>query len=109
MLHPAVGMFGCRARVIIKALTLECRTKQNADLGRQVLLLTVLITILLIPQVVTVPTLTPLIPQAHTAPILTAPILLILPAPTKWSPCSARAVISCITILPTPRFTATAK
>ena len=67
--------------------------KQNADLGRLVLLPTVLI--------VTLPALTARIPTVH--------ILLILPALTKWSPCLAPAVISCITILPTPRFTATAK
>ena len=41
------------------------------------------------------------IPTAHTP--------LILPAPTKWFLCLAPAVISCTTILPTLRFTATAK
>ena len=83
--------------------------KQNADLGRLVLL-------------PTVPTLTPLtlqalIPHKHILPILPALIAriptahtpLILPALTKWFLCLARAVISCITILPTPPFTATAR
>ena len=70
--------------------------KQNADLGRLVLLPTVLIVTLLTPQ-------------ALTARIPTVHILLILPALTKWSPCLARAAISCITILPTPPFTATAR
>ena len=73
--------------------------KQNADLGRRVLLLTVLLVTLLILQVL----------QAHTAPTLTVLILLILPVLTKWSPCLAPAAISCTTILPTPPFTATAK
>ena len=67
--------------------------KQNADLGRLVLLPTVLI--------VTLPALTARIPTVH--------IHLILPALTKWFLCLAPAVISCTTILPTPRFTATAK
>ena len=73
--------------------------KQNADLGRRVLLLTVLPVTLLILQVL----------QAHTAPTLTVLILLILPVLTKWSPCLAPAAIICTTILPTPPFTATAK
>ena len=109
MLHLAPGIFGCRARVIIKALISACRTKQNAGPGRRALLLTVLTVTLLTPQALTAPILTVLTHQAHIVPILTVLILLILPAPTKWFPCSARAVISCITILPTPRFTATAK
>ena len=91
MLHLAPGIFGCRARAIIKALISACRTKRNAGPGRRALLLTVLTH------------------QAHIVPILTVLILLILPAPTKWFLCSAQAAISCITILPTPRFTATAK
>ena len=70
--------------------------KQNADLGRLVLLPTVLIVTLLTPQALTVR-------------ILTAHILLILPALTKWFLCSAPAAISCITILPTPPFIATAR
>ena len=49
------------------------------------------------------------IPQALILRIPTAHTPLILPAPTKWFLCLAQAVISCITILPTPRFTATAK
>jgi len=70
--------------------------KQNADLGRLVLLPTVLIVTLL-----TLPALTARIPTVH--------IHLILPALTKWFLCLAPAVISCITILPTPPFTATAR
>ena len=83
--------------------------KQNADLGRRALLLIVPTLTLLIPQVVIVPTLTPRTLQALTARILTVLTPLILPALTKWSPCLARAAISCITILPTPPFTATAR
>ena len=83
--------------------------KQNAGLGRQALLPTVLTIILLIPPALTLHIPIPRTLQAHTAPTPTAHIPLILPAPTKWSPCSAPAVISCTTILPIPRFTATAK
>ena len=83
--------------------------KQNADLGRQVLLPTVLTVTLLIPQapILHIPIL--LILPALTAPIHTVHIPLILPALTKWFLCSAPVVILCITILPTPPFTATAK
>ena len=83
--------------------------RQSAGHGHPVLLPTALTVTLLTPQVVTVPTITPLIHQALTARIPTVHILLILPALTKWSPCLARAAISCTTILPTPPFTATAK
>ena len=65
MLHLTPGIFGCLARVIIKTLTLECRTKQNAGPGRRVLL----------PTVLTVTLLT------HQAPILHMVTLLILQAP----------------------------
>ena len=109
MLHPVPGIFGCREREITTAKILACRTRRNAGPGRRALLLTVLTVTLLTPQA--------LIPHIHillilpalTARILTVRILLILLAPTKWSPCLARAVISCTTILPILRFTATAK
>ena len=96
MLHLALGIFGCRERVIITAKISACRTKQNADLGRRALLLIV-------------PTLTLLILPALTVRIPTVHTPLILPALTKWFLCLAPAVISCITILPTPPFTATAR
>ena len=83
--------------------------KQNADLGRRVLLPTVLTVTLLIHQALTLHIPIPLTPQAHIVPILTVLIPLILPAPTKWFLCSAPAAISCITILPTPPFIATAR
>ena len=109
MLHPVPGIFGCREREITTAKILACRTRRNAGPGRRALLLTVLTVTLLTPQALTAPILTVLTHQAHIVPILTVLILLILPAPTKWSPCLARAAISCTTILPTPPFTATAK
>ena len=77
MLHLAPGIFGCRARVIIKALISACRTKQNAGPGRRALLLTVLTVTLLTPQALTAPILTVLTHQALTLHI---PIPLILPA-----------------------------
>ena len=109
MLPRLAGIFGWREREITTAKILECRMKQNADLGRQVLLPTVLTVTPLIPQALIphihilriLPALTVRIPTAHTP--------LILPAPTRWFLCSAQAVILCITILPTPPFTATAR
>ena len=84
MLLRLAEIFGHRTPEIPKALISACRTKQNAEHGRPV-------------------------PKALIHTVLTAPTLLILPAPTKWFPCWAQAVISCITILPIPLFIATAK
>ena len=54
-------------------------------------------------------TITLLILPAHTAPTLTA--LTVMPALAQaiWQTCSEPAAISCITILPTPPFIATAR
>src|SRR3989338_987783 len=99
MLPRLAGIFGWREREIITAKISACRMKQNADLGRRVLLLTVLPVTLLILQVL----------QAHTAPTLT--VLQDIPVLVQaiWQVCSVQAAISCTTILPTPPFTATAK
>ena len=95
--------------MITTAKISACRTRQSAGHGRRVLLPTVLTVTLLIPPALILLIPTPLILPALTVRIPTAPIPLILLAPTRWFPCLAQAVISCITILPTPRFTATAK
>ena len=83
MLLRLAGIFGWREREITTVKISVCRTKRNAGHGHPVLLPTALTVTLLTPQVVTVPTITPLIHQALTVRIPTVHNPLILPAPTK--------------------------
>ena len=81
MLHPAPGIFGCRVRVIIKALTLECRTKRSASPGHRALLPIVLTPtplILQAPTVLTLQAVTVHIPTPLTPPALTVPTATVL-------------------------------